>query len=84
MEDKEMQDHWLLVHFLNFSDEELRLKVGNSLPKVILELGLEFEYFKALIFPIHGFAYFDPSKLIKLANPPLHNILFLGTAKISQ
>lgn len=48
----------------------------NGLPKVIVELGLEFEYLKLPFFSFHCFDHFDPSKLIKLANLPLHNILF--------
>lgn len=57
--------------------------MGNYLPKVIVELELEFKYLKSLLYSFHYFDYFDPSKLIKLANVLLHDILFffLGIAK---
>lgn len=78
------KNQWFLVHFLNFSDEELRVKMENDLRKVIVELGLEFEYVKPLLFSFHCFDYFDPSKLMEFANLPLHSILFLDIAKIPQ
>lgn len=58
----------------------------NDLPKVIVELGLEFEFLKPLLFSFYCFDYFDPSNLIKLANLPLHNTLFffVDITKISQ
>lgn len=56
-------------------------KLGNYLPKVIVELELEFKYLKSLLYSFHYFDYFDPSKLIKLANVLLHDIFFLGIAK---
>lgn len=76
VEDKDTKDYWLLVHFLKFPDEKLMPKMGNYLPKVIVELGLEFEYFKSLLYSFHCFDYFDTFKLIRLANVLLHNIFF--------
>lgn len=43
MEDKDKKDHWFWVDYLNFSDQELRPRTENDIPKVIVELGLELE-----------------------------------------
>lgn len=53
VEDKDMKDHWFVVHFLTFSNEDLRPKMETDHLKVIVKLGLEFEYLKPLLFSFH-------------------------------